>query len=91
MSEGMRSRQIPHFATREEEAEFWDTHDLSDYWDQFTPVEVEFAEHLSNGITIPLDQSALARLRAQARDRRMTPTALAQMWVLERLHDASSC
>ena len=25
---------IPQFATREEDAEFWDTHDFADYWDE---------------------------------------------------------
>ena len=24
--------RIPEFANREEEAEFWDTHDITDYW-----------------------------------------------------------
>jgi hypothetical protein len=29
--------QIPEFATREEEAEFWDSHDVTDYLDELKP------------------------------------------------------
>ncbi len=38
---------IPEFKSRQEEAEFWDTHDLADYWDEFKPVKVRFARNLS--------------------------------------------
>ena len=27
--------RIPEFATRQEEAEFWDSHDFVDFWDAF--------------------------------------------------------
>ena len=35
-------RKIPEFKTREEEAEFWDTHDFTEYQDGFRPVELRF-------------------------------------------------
>ena len=43
---------IPEFASREEEARFWDTHDMADYWDEFKPVKVRFAKNLSEGLHI---------------------------------------
>ena len=76
---------IPEFKSRREEAEFWDTHDLADYWDEFKPVKVRFAKNLSEGITIRFDPETLARLREQARKKGMVPTILARMWILERL------
>ena len=42
-----RASRIPDFATREEEAKFWDTHDISDYWDEMKPVKARFAKKLS--------------------------------------------
>ena len=30
--------RIPEFVSREEEAEFWDTHDFTDYLDELEPV-----------------------------------------------------
>lgn len=76
---------IPEFKTYEEEAAFWDTHDLSDYWDEFRPVKVRFAKHLSEGITIRLDPETLAKLRARAKEAGVRPSTLIRLWVLERL------
>jgi len=36
------SKKLPRFETREEAAEYWATHDTTDYWDDMEPVEVEF-------------------------------------------------
>jgi predicted DNA binding CopG/RHH family protein len=81
---------IPQFKTIAEEAEFWDTHDTTDFEDEFTPVKVRFAKHLSEGITIRLDPGTLAQLRSRAHEKGLGPTTLARMWILERLqrHEA---
>jgi predicted DNA binding CopG/RHH family protein len=84
--EKIEKNRIPTFASREEEAEFWDTHDLSDYWDELKPVKVKFAKNLSQGITIRLDAKTLEELREQAHKKGIGPTTLARMWILERLH-----
>ena len=82
----VKKSRIPTFASHEEEAEFWDTHDLSDYWDELKPVKVKFAKNLSQGITIRLDAKTLEELREQAHEKGIGPTTLARMWILERLH-----
>ena len=43
--------RIPEFANREEEAAFWDSHDITDYLGELQPVEVRFARNLSQDIT----------------------------------------
>lgn len=75
----------PRFRSRQEEAEFWDSHDLADYWDEFKPAKVRFARKLSEGITIRFDPDTLAKLRQQARMKGLGPTTLARMWILEHL------
>ena len=80
-----KKRRIPEFATREEEAAFWDTHDVSDYWDDFKPARARFAKQLSEGITIRLDPETLARLRSLASEMGIGPTTLARIWILEHL------
>lgn len=40
--------RIPVFSSREEEAAWWDSHDLADYQDEFETVEARFAEKLSD-------------------------------------------
>ena len=77
--------RIPQFSSRQEEADWWDTHDLADYQDEFKTVKVRFAKNLSEGITIRFDPDTLAKLREEAAKKGVGPTTLARMWVLERL------
>jgi predicted DNA binding CopG/RHH family protein len=84
-SRARRPEPIPEFTTPEEEAAFWDTHDLADYWDGFEPAKVRFAKNLSRGITIRLDQETLEQLRKTAHEKGIGPTTLARMWLLEHL------
>ena len=84
-TETARPSRIPEFASREEEAEFWDTHDTTDYEDEFRTVKARFAKNLSEGITIRFDPATLAELRARAKEKGLGPTTLVRMWILERL------
>lgn len=93
MTMGVRKaekKRIPQFRSREEEARFWDSHDLADYWNDFKPTRVRFAKtlSLSEGITIRLDAGTLSALRSQAEEKGIGPTTLARMWIMERLHRA---
>ncbi len=92
-----RPSRIPEFASREEEAEFWDTHDLSDYWDEFKPstlrVSQEFRDRVAararetaeNGLVVPLDRDDRDELARRAEERGIGPSALVRLWVEERL------
>ena len=82
-----KESRIPHFTSREEEAAFWDTHDITEFEDELEPVQVRFSKHLSEGITIRLDQETLGKLRHLAHEKGIGPTTLARMWLLERLRD----
>ncbi len=77
--------RMPKFKSRAEEAEFWDKHSLSDYWDEFNPVKVEFAKNLSEVLPVRFDAETLDKLRTQARKKGIGPTTLVRMWVMERL------
>ena len=85
MSQRQKQIQIPAFDSRREEAEFWDTHDTTDFEDQFEPANVRFANNLSKGITVRLTAETLDKLRAMATRKGIGPTTLARMWILERL------
>ncbi len=84
MSEKEKPR-IPESASIQEEAEFWDKHDTTEYEDEFKPVKVKFAKNLSQGITVRLDASTLTELRTLAREKGIGPTTLARMWIIEHL------
>ena len=77
--------RIPEFATREEEAAWWDTHDVTDYLDELKPIRVRFARNLSEGLTVRLDPQTMQELRERARRQGIGPTTLIRMWVMERL------
>src|SRR5437763_5732101 len=77
--------QIPEFASVEEEAQFWDTHDSADYPHEFKPVQVKVAKSLDSGITVRFDPHTLSQLRSEAQMKGVGPTTLIRMWVLERL------
>ena len=72
-------------ANFQEEAQYWDTHDLADHWGEFKPVKVRYAKNLSEGITIRFDKETLEQLRREAQAKGIGPTTLARMWILERL------
>jgi CopG antitoxin of type II toxin-antitoxin system len=82
-----REHVIPKFTSYEEEANFWDTHSMSDDWDDLESVKVKFAKNLSSGVTIRFDVETLKELREYAHRLGTHPTTLARMWILERLHD----
>ncbi len=77
--------RIPEFSSREEEAEWFDTHDMADYQDQFKTVRARFARNLTEALNVRLDKATLASLREIARARGIGPTTLVRMWILERL------
>ncbi|MSQ14786.1 MAG: hypothetical protein EXR50_02860 [Dehalococcoidia bacterium] len=77
--------RIPEFKSIEEEAEFWDTHDTTDFEDEFKPVKVRFAKNLSESINIRFDPQTLAELRKLAHEKGVGPTTLARMWIMEHL------
>ena len=82
--------RIPQFSSIQEEAEFWDTHDTTDFEGEFKPVKVRFAKNLSEGTTIRLDPDPLKTLKSQAQEKGLGPTPLARMWILERLKEQAS-
>jgi predicted DNA binding CopG/RHH family protein len=81
--------RIPEFASREEEAEWFDTHDMADYQDEFKTVKVRFAKNLSEGLNIRLDRDTLLKLREIAHAKGVGPTTLARMWLMERLAETT--
>ena len=79
--------RIPKFASVVEEAEFWDTHDITDYMDELTPVEFKFSETLAHGVVVRFSADTLTKLYEVASRKGVTMDALIQKWVVERLNE----
>ncbi len=84
--------RIPTFRSLEEAAEFWDTHDTTEFEDEFEEVtDVIFVpDQFENGVLVHLDEDALAALRVRANEQGIRPGALARIWILERLRESTS-
>lgn len=88
MSNNEQGQRIPEFESRQETAEWFDTHDFLDYPDEFREVpekEVMVSPALSQTLTISLSTDLFEELRSQAKEKGIEETTLARMWVVERL------
>ncbi len=81
----MNTPTIPPFASHEEEAQYWETHDFSEVWETAHPTTIHRERVFTRSITIRFDETTLTRLRQTAQDRGVGPTTLVRMWIKERL------
>jgi hypothetical protein len=79
-------KKIPTFSSYEEEAEFWDTTDITTIDpSELEEVEIEVSTPLSVSFAVRLDPPTVAALRATADRRGLGVTQLVRSWILERL------
>ena len=65
-------------------SEFWDTHDLGDYWARTKPARFEV--DIQTEVTYyPLDAALSLTLRTIAEQRGVSPETLLNLWVQEKL------
>lgn len=77
-------KQVHPFKNLEEEANFWDTHDVVDDIDEGTVVGFHKANK-TGMLTIRFDKKDLQTLREEAYKKGIGPTTLARLWLKERL------
>ena len=84
-------KKIPQFKSIQEEAIFWDTHNITDYWDDMEEVDVEFIPHKKKGesLTIRLEPELKERLNKIAHKSRESLSTIARLWLIDRLRDES--
>ncbi|MCU0286409.1 MAG: BrnA antitoxin family protein [Acidobacteria bacterium] len=82
-----KDKNIPAFTNYEEMAEFWDTHDLTDYWEQTEPAEIEFSPQARRRYLISLDRNLLERIQDMARIRGISTESLVNLFLEQHLHE----
>ncbi len=76
-----------HFKSIEEAAEFWDSHDLGDYWDLTR--EAHFDVDIKNRVFLTALEPKLAkRLTECARQQGLSTETLINVWLSEKLAEA---
>lgn len=79
-----RHRIPKEFATLKAAAEFWDKHDLADYWKNTKQVRVN-VEVPPTPRYIPLEKEIAKFIAKIARNQHVTPETLVNLWLKERL------
>lgn len=82
--------KIPEFKSRAEEAHFWDTHDVTDYWGEMEDVEIEFLDDSKRKetITVRVQPKLKERLEKLAKSYGINLSTLARMWLIEKLRES---
>jgi len=84
----MSKKALPNMAnwTDRQIAEFWQTHDSADYWDDLEEVtEVVFEQRPKGTIAMRLDTDDLTKLKQLAIKQGVGYSTLVRMWVKEKL------
>lgn len=77
-----------HFKNIEQAAEFWDTHDLTDYWDQST--ESHFDVDIRRRVFLTALAPSLAkRLTAVAKKQGISTETLINVWLTEKAKETT--
>lgn len=79
----MSESRIPDFNSREEEAEFFDTHDFTEFWDEGTPAKPR--RTYSQSMQLRLDPEIDAALQTFANEQGVKKSTLARMWLEQRV------
>ena len=88
---GKRVDPIPdEFATYEDAAAFWDTHDTTDYPDAFQTVDVEEAVLRQRRYEVEIDEDVVRMLQEQARKRALPISRLASDLLRQQLLPSST-
>ena len=81
----MKPKRILQTDSIQELAEFWDTHDLTDFEDELEEVRESIFQP---GVTVPLTPKEATVVNAIAKARGISPRALIQEWITERIEES---
>ncbi len=85
-----KTSKIPEFKSKAEEAHFWDTHDITDYWGEMEDVEIEYLDDSKREetITVRVQPKLKERLEKLAKSYGINLSTLARMWLIEKLRES---
>lgn len=81
----IKKSRIPRFKSYEEEASWWDTHDTTEFEDEFKPVKLEVVKPLIHILGVRLDARTIDLLTALGSKKGIGPSTLVRMWIMEKL------
>jgi predicted DNA binding CopG/RHH family protein len=85
MEKPMNSQRLSKTDSIQELANFWDTHDVTEFEDELEEVGERVFERETD-ITVRLETAAAKAVREMAKSRGVGEAELIREWVLERIH-----
>lgn len=80
--------KVPKFKSLKEEREFWDTHDSTDYLDDFEMAkDVVFVRPRKEVISLRLEPKIINKLKELADKEGLPPTTYARMLIVKGIRD----
>lgn len=85
----MTKNKIPEFATIQEEALFWDTHDITDFLDELKPVKAVYTPGEKKEVmAIRIAPSLKTQVEQMAQNYDISSSSLIRMWIIDKLRTA---
>ncbi|MCA9998991.1 MAG: hypothetical protein KDE56_24680 [Anaerolineales bacterium] len=83
----MTKSKIPQFQDEKEESDFWDTHDSTEFFDEFEEVDIDIidARPRLKQISLRLDPQTIDALKNMAATKGIGYQTMMRMWIVERL------
>ena len=83
--------KIPKFHSEQEESDFWDTHDSTEYFNDLQEIDARFVDaRAKTMISLRLQPELIEQLKVPARQKGIGYQTLIRMWLMERLDDESA-
>ena len=82
-----KKTKIPKFRSFEEEARFWDTHDTTEFLEQFQPAKLKFPKPRKKLVSMRLPESEILGLKQVAARKGIGYLTLIRIWVTERFFE----
>ena len=89
MKKNKKIKLIPHFRNEDEERDFWATHDLTDYMDNFKRVELDLSnlKPSTESISLRLPQFLLAEIKQLANVKDVPYQSLMKIFLAEKVKE----
>lgn len=84
----MNENKLPEFASLEELVEFFDTHDMGEYYDEMPPVHFDVAIE-KRSFLVSVNKDLMKRLTEIAKAHHTSTEALVNSWLEEKVTQAA--
>mgnify|MGYP000650923637 CR=1 FL=1 len=79
-----KGEKLPEFESVDEEVEFWENHDVTDFLDELEDLDdVEYKQGKDRVVSVRLPQGLVDKLKTYARSQEIPYTTLIRRWIID--------